>query len=306
MPSISIGSGYPVDDVNVSLGPRSSRQRQTYIGMTCPPAHVDETYERGIRDAPAQVYEMASDVTTLPGQETLIASWEALTRLSHRARLIRSPSAVAAVFPAWLPLNNAIALDARDEAAATAMASQLRSTYADAGVSTWALWIPSDATDLDTPDSVPAIGGHTRDTTTLVMQATLRPSLRRHEGVVRTSVTAATRAAGDAAVPVSALGEPDDALGLAAWVMIQDGLAVAGAWSLIHDRDCGIYTVGTMPDWRRRGLARALTEHVLADAYRQGARTATFQSTRMALRLYESLGFEAVGRYEEWITTTVA
>jgi len=43
-------------------------------------------------------------------------------------------------------------------------------------------------------------------------------------------------------------------------------------------------------------------EHVLADAQRRGARTATLQSTRMGLPLYESLGFEPVGRYEEWVS----
>ena len=34
---------------------------------------------------------------------------------------------------------------------------------------------------------------------------------------------------------------------------------------------------------------------------RASPRTATFQSTRMGQRLYSSLGFEAVGRYEEWV-----
>lgn len=135
------------------------------------------------------------------------------------------------------------------------------------------------------------------------MQATVRPGRRRHAGVVRASVAAATRAAGDEPVPLVELGEPDDALGLAAWAMVQDGMAVAGAWSLLHDGDCGIYTVGTLPEWRRRGLARALTEHILGDAHRHGARTATLQSTPMARRLYESLGFAPVGRYEEWIAT---
>ena len=41
-------------------------------------------------------------------------------------------------------------------------------------------------------------------------------------------------------------------------------------------------------------------EHFLADAHRRGARTATLQSTRMGQRLYESLGLEPAGRYEEW------
>jgi GNAT superfamily N-acetyltransferase len=84
--------------------------------------------------------------------------------------------------------------------------------------------------------------------------------------------------------------------------MIQDGYAVAGAWSFLRGGDCGIYAVGTVPEWRRRGLARALMEHVLADAQHRGARTATLQSTRMGLPLYNSLGFEPAGRYEEWIS----
>ena len=246
---------------------------------------------------------MVREAMVLPGQESLLASWKALAKLSPGARLIRSPATVAAVFPAWLPLNNAIAVAARNSTEAAAEAAPLRSIYADAGVDTWALWIPSSATDLDAPDMLCDFVGFTRDTTTLVMQAILRPGLRRHAGVVRASVAAATRAAGDEPVPVSELGEPDDALGLTAWAMVQHGMAVAGAWSLLHDGDCGIYTVGTLPQWRRRGLARALTEHILADAQRQGARTATLQSTPMAQGLYESLGFEPVGRYEEWIAT---
>jgi len=62
-----------------------------------------------------------------------------------------------------------------------------------------------------------------------------------------------------------------------------------------------VYAVGTVPDRRRRGLARALMEHVLADAWERGARSATLQSTEMARPLYAGLGFVAVGRYEEWV-----
>jgi len=83
--------------------------------------------------------------------------------------------------------------------------------------------------------------------------------------------------------------------------MVRDGLAVAGAWSLIEDTDCGIYAVATVPEWRRRGVARALMQGVLGDAYRRGARTATLQSTPMGVPLYTSMGFTPVGRYEEWV-----
>ena len=58
--------------------------------------------------------------------------------------------------------------------------------------------------------------------------------------------------------------------------------------------DCGLYAVGTVPGMRRRGLATALVEHVLADAYRRGARTASPQSTEMDEPLYRSMGFTPV------------
>ena len=91
-------------------------------------------------------------------------------------------------------------------------------------------------------------------------------------------------------MPVDELGEPETAPGLSAWVMLQNNVAVAGTWSFVHERDCGIYTVGTMPRWRRRGLARRLVEHALADARRRGARTASLQSTPMAQRLLPIVG----------------
>jgi ribosomal-protein-alanine N-acetyltransferase len=58
--------------------------------------------------------------------------------------------------------------------------------------------------------------------------------------------------------------------------------------------------------WRRRGLARALLRHVLADAAKAGARSATLEvrrSNEAARGLYEGLGFrvegERPGYYQE-------
>jgi hypothetical protein len=41
--------------------------------------------------------------------------------------------------------------------------------------------------------------------------------------------------------------------------------------------------------------------HLMAEALACGARTVTLQSTRAGHGLYQSLGFAAVGRYEEWV-----
>lgn len=244
---------------------------------------------------------MWSRKSRLPGQETLLACWTTLAQLSSGARLIRSAAAAAAVFPSWAPLNNAILLNAHGGTESAATASQLVNVYADAGVDTWALWVPSRVADLDAPDSVREVDGMKRDTTTLVMQTTLPQAVQLHGGVVRASLAALKRVANDEPVPADDLGEPETAPGLAVWVKVHDDVAVACAYTVLHDGDCGIYAVGTLPQWRGQGLARALVEHVLADAERRGARTATLQSTRMGQHLYESLGFEPAGRYEEWV-----
>jgi ribosomal protein S18 acetylase RimI-like enzyme len=133
------------------------------------------------------------------------------------------------------------------------------------------------------------------------MHMLLPGALRRHHAVVRTSVATATRA-GEAPIPVADIAAPDPVPNLSAWVLVHQGVAVTGAWSFLHRRDCGIYAVETLPEFRRRGFARTLLEHVLADAQARGARTASLQSTRMGQPLYDSLGFTAAGRYEEWAT----
>jgi hypothetical protein len=87
---------------------------------------------------------MSGDIVVLPGQETLIASWRALALLSPAARLIRSTTAVAAVFPSWAPLNNVILLTAPDGGPAAA-AEQSTILYAQVDVDAWAFWVPSYA-----------------------------------------------------------------------------------------------------------------------------------------------------------------
>ena len=241
-------------------------------------------------------------IAPAPGQETLVATWTALAQLSPGAKLIRSSTAVAAVFPSWAPLNNAIMLTAPTATATAAAASQLAPVYAAAGVPEWALWVPSYATDLDAPDGVREVRGMRRDTTTLVMRTLLPRGLRQHGSVVRTSIGTATRAT-DEPVPAADIEEPEGIPNLSGWVLLHDAVAVAGAWGFLQDSDCGIYAVGTVPRWRRHGFARALVEHILADAQLRGAQTASLQSTRMGQPLYESLGFQPVGRYEEWAVT---
>lgn len=63
----------------------------------------------------------------------------------------------------------------------------------------------------------------------------------------------------------------------------------------------GFTNVGTLPGYRRRGLAGRLLMLALCDARRDGARLATLTATSEAYQLYQSLGFRAVGAIEQWI-----
>src|ERR1700742_3775733 len=137
---------------------------------------------------PAGPTFMTTTSTVLPGQRTLLACWEALTRLSSGARIVQTPGALAAVFPSWDPLNNAILRGGHDASSETVEAADLRALYEEAGVPVWALWRATATRDLDTPDMAGALGELKRDTTTLVMHTTLAPSLPGQESVVAASI----------------------------------------------------------------------------------------------------------------------
>ena len=233
---------------------------------------------------------------TLPGQDTLLACWSALARVSP-GRLISLPGATAAVFPESGYLNNAI-LDGHD---AEATVARLATLYADAGIGSWAAWIPSPAVEFGGADRRATVGRLTRDITTLVMHADLPDDLPRHPRVIRASIADVERLDVGEPVPARQLGPPDPVPGLTSWVLVEEHVAVAGAYTYRHDQDCGVYAVGTRPERRRRGLARALVQHALADARDHGAETASLQSTPMGRPLYETLGFQPAGRYEEWV-----
>lgn len=237
----------------------------------------------------------------LAGEETLLGSWGALAARSTGAHLVYTQSTFAAVFPEWEPLNNAILLDPPTRVSASVAAAEADSVFAGVGVTSWALWVPSSVADFETPDpAVDEVVGMTRDTTTLVMTRELEDGMPSYSGVMRTTVEMAALA-GDMPVPAEAVTDPCGASDVDGWVLIYDEYAVAGAWTYRNGSDLGIYAVGTVPEWRRRGLARAMMLHVLADAYRHGATTASLQSTPMGAPLYASLGFRPVGRYEEWV-----
>lgn len=79
---------------------------------------------------------------------------------------------------------------------------------------------------------------------------------------------------------------------------------VSTAMTFDGDDDCGIFNVGTLAGYRRRGYGTALTAAHLHDALARGCRTATLQSTPMAERVYAAVGFRSLGRFLEYVPTS--
>lgn len=96
-------------------------------------------------------------------------------------------------------------------------------------------------------------------------------------------------------------------LPLTGYVWEQDGRIVGNA-SLIPFRDKGkrvylIANVATHPDYRRRGIGRALTERVMKQAHNKNA-SAIWLHVRDdnpgAIQLYQDLGFREIARRTTW------
>jgi [ribosomal protein S18]-alanine N-acetyltransferase len=83
------------------------------------------------------------------------------------------------------------------------------------------------------------------------------------------------------------------------WVMRHDGQAVGYACLWEIGEETHITNIAVHPDFRRRGIARALLGHILEDARRRPARLVGLEvrpSNHEARPLYESFGFRVVGR----------
>jgi GNAT superfamily N-acetyltransferase len=184
------------------------------------------------------------------------------------------------------PAERAAALDAMEE------------VYAAGGISRFAAWVHE--TDQAMHEEL-RLRGYTVDTTTRAMGMPLdgvslprpdielaAPEWREHLRLI--------------GVPSALLSGLDPAA-LHLLVARSEGENVATAFGFDHDRDCGIYNVGTLGHARRRGIGTALTSTLVHGAIARGCRTASLQSTPMAERTYAAVGFRDLGRIVEYVPT---
>jgi ribosomal protein S18 acetylase RimI-like enzyme len=101
---------------------------------------------------------------------------------------------------------------------------------------------------------------------------------------------------GDAYMAFGALGFADD-LPVRSLLVRVAGRPVATALGVLADDGMVIANVTTIPEYRGRGLGRAVTLATMRIGAAAGAQIAVLQSTEMGHGVYRRLGFEDFGRY---------
>jgi ribosomal protein S18 acetylase RimI-like enzyme len=77
-----------------------------------------------------------------------------------------------------------------------------------------------------------------------------------------------------------------------------DGVPVGTGMTALDDDLIGIFNMSTLPAYRRRGYASAVTTELVRAGFAAGATTAYLYASEMGEPVYESVGF----RTEEYLT----
>ena len=89
------------------------------------------------------------------------------------------------------------------------------------------------------------------------------------------------------------------------WIGYHDGVAVTSAATVEGGGALGIYSVGTLTEWRGKGCAEAAMRHAIQSAREEGASgPLVLQSSLSGLPLYRALGFRKITRYSVFATQT--
>ncbi|HPT72305.1 MAG TPA: GNAT family N-acetyltransferase [Candidatus Cloacimonadota bacterium] len=73
-----------------------------------------------------------------------------------------------------------------------------------------------------------------------------------------------------------------------------DGIPVASCTTFKNEDIAVFYFIATLPEYRSKGIGRAITLHAMKKARDEGYHVGGLQATPMGLSLYEKLGFETI------------
>jgi GNAT superfamily N-acetyltransferase len=233
------------------------------------------------------------------GIATLIASWEAYAHCAAGASVQRDPGVTTAVFPCEPErgiYNNAL-LDRRlDDAQRAQALGAMEAAYAAAGVDGFAAWVHE--TDAAMRCDLERLDYRLNETTRAMGMPFDDIHLPQPELDLSSLDWAEYLRVFDLPAGLLAKGDRES---FHVVVAFAEGEPVSSALTFDLAGDCGIYNVGTQLHARRRGLATALTAHVLHEARARGCASASLQSTPMAERVYTGVGFRDLGRFLEYV-----
>lgn len=84
------------------------------------------------------------------------------------------------------------------------------------------------------------------------------------------------------------------------FVAVVDDVVVGAGESVTADGVLGVFGIATIPSFRGRGIAAALTSRLIEDRA-DDADIAVLQSSRLGYGVYERLGFRAMSTWEVWV-----
>jgi ribosomal protein S18 acetylase RimI-like enzyme len=216
---------------------------------------------------------------------------------SPGARTIERDGVTAAVVPA-VPqrsiANGVVFETAADLASAY---DDLASTYDEAGVAAWTVWVP----DFDR-DAIAMLEGrgHRFDGDPVAMVCDLADVPER-KGELDWDSEATPEEVGrlndlaygleGAEGMAAAFGPAPAGLGQRRYRARVDGELACVLATMDHGDDTGVYFVATHPEHRGARLASTLLALALAEARSRGRRTASLQASAMGAGLYRRLGF---------------
>lgn len=238
---------------------------------------------------------------------TALMSFARLTGAgSEESRVVEHDGIVASVCPAVPYASIVNSVSYRDAAALASCMDELATTYDEAGVRAWTVWVPED--DRDAAELLEA-AGHKLDATPTAMVADLSALPEPDDADLDWDANADPAVVAEindrayeapAGMFAEAIGRFAQIDGLRLYQARVDGDPACVLATYDNEEDCEIYLVATEAEHRGRGMARRLLHRALLEARDRGLEISNLQATKLGYPVYERLGYDPICTLEMW------
>jgi len=85
------------------------------------------------------------------------------------------------------------------------------------------------------------------------------------------------------------------------YAYLLEGKIVGTALTFAQKGNCGIHEVGTLPEYRGRGICSKLIDRIFIDAKAEGNSIASLQSSAAGFSVYAKAGMKSVSTIKSWM-----